>query len=98
VAAPDATTTDKQQLVDRVDALTRTLEALPQGEVIQKAIYHCHRLQLALKSSHSEGTRFAAFTVRKIIRDHAAELPATVSGQLEPIITALEASGIDLHK
>jgi hypothetical protein len=92
------TTIDKQSLIDRVDALARTLEALPQGEAVQKAVYHCHRLQLALKSSHNEGTRFAAFTVRKIIRDHAAELPATIPDQLGPIIETLEASGIDLHK
>jgi hypothetical protein len=92
------TTTDKQQIIERVDALARTLEALPPSDTLQKAIYHCHRLQLALKSSHSEGTRFAAFTVRKIIRDHAAELPATVPDQLAPIIAAIEASGIDLHK
>jgi hypothetical protein len=92
------TTTDKQQLLDRVDALTRTLEALPSTETIQKAIYHCQRLQLALRSSHNEGTRFAAFTVRKIIRDHAAELPAAIPDQLAPIIAVLEASGIDLHK
>ena len=51
------------------------LKAMPASPEVDKAIYQCDRLHLALRSSHNEGTRFAAFTVNKIVRDLADAAP-----------------------
>jgi hypothetical protein len=89
--------TSKEQLLADVDGLKGALAALPASEPIQKAIYHCERLHLAIRSSHNEGTRFAAFTVNKIIRDLGAA-PPPVLDAMARIRAALEASGLDFRK
>ena len=59
----------KEQLLADVESLVGALKAMPASPEMDKAIYQCDRLHLALRSSHNEGTRFAAFTVNKIVRD-----------------------------
>jgi hypothetical protein len=92
------TTIDRQQLVSDVEALKAALEALPARDAIEKAIHHCERLRIAIRSSHTEGTRFAAFTVAKIVRDLAAELPPDIPAKMQAIKAALEATGLDLQR
>jgi hypothetical protein len=92
------TTIDRQQLAADVDALRSALLALPHSDALEKAGYHCERLAQAIRSSHSEATRFAAFTVLKILRDRGAELPADLAVRARAIRAALEASGFDLSK
>ena len=53
------TALDKSQLLGRVDALKQALTLLPPTETLQKAVYHCERLHIAVRTSHQEGTRFA---------------------------------------
>ena len=66
--------------------------------ILDKAIYQCDRLAIAIRSSHTEGTRFAAFTVVKIVRDLEADLPPEVVARMKAIKGALEALGLDLSK
>jgi hypothetical protein len=53
---------------------------------------------MAVRSSHNEGTRFAAFTVAKIVRDLGPELPPAVPALMQEIRGSLEAMGLDLSK
>ena len=91
-------TTTTDQLLVSVEALTEALKGLPPGEAIDKAIYHCERLHLAIRSSHNEATRFAAFSVNKIVRDLGPEAPAPVVEAMSRIRAALEAAGVDFTK
>ena len=90
-------TTTAQSLASDVDALRGALALLPAGEWREKALYQCDRLRQAIASSHSEGTRFAAFTLGKMIRDRAG-LPAEVTGRMQGLRTRLERQGLDLNK
>ncbi len=92
------TALDKSQLLGRVDALKQALALLPPSETLQKAVYHCERLHIAVRTSHQEGTRFAAFTVKRIIAEQASTLPPMVPALMQEIIGALEAGGLDLQK
>ena len=92
------TALDKSQLLGRVDALKQALAVLPPSEALQKAVYHCERLHVAVRTSHQEGTRFAAFTVKRIISAEASTLPPMVPALMQEIVGALEASGLDLQK
>jgi hypothetical protein len=86
------------QLLANVEALTAGLKQLPPGEPVDKAVYHCERLHLAIRSSHNEATRFAAFSVNKIVRDLGARAPAPVAEAMARIRAALEATGVDFQK
>ena len=91
--------TSKNQLLTDVEALIAALkELLPPGEAIDKAVYHCERLHLAIRTSHNEGTRFAAFSVNKIVRDLGAQAPAPVAEAMARIRATLEAAGVDISK
>ena len=98
MTTPASTPIDPAHLASEVEALKADLAALPATEFIEKAVYHCDRLARALRSSHHEATRFAAFTVLKIVRDHAAELSSSIPARAQAIRRALEASGFDLSK
>ena len=90
--------TSNDQLLADVEALTAALKELPSGEAVDKAVYHCERLHLAIRSSHSEATRFAAFSLNKIVRDLGVEAPAPVLAAMARIRAALEAAGVDFTK
>ena len=90
--------TSTDQLLANVEALTAALKRLSPGEAVDKAAYHCERLHLAIRSSHNEATRFAAFSVNKIVRDLGPEAPAPVVEAMSRIRVALEAAGVDFTK
>ena len=98
MTTPASTPIDRAQLASEVEALRADLAALPTTAFIEKALYHCDRLAKAIRSSHNEATRFAAFTVLKIVRDHAGELSSSIAARAQVIRSALEASGLDLSK
>ena len=98
MTTPTPPAIDRAQLASEVDALRADLAALPRSEAIDKAIYHSERLAIAIRSSHTEGTRFAAFTVAKIVRDLSAELPPEIVSRTQAIKSALESMGLDLTK
>ena len=91
-------TTSKDQLLADVEALTAALTGLPPGEAIDQAVYHSERLHLAIRSSHNEATRFAAFSVNKIVRDLGPQAPGPVVEAMSRIRAALEAAGVDFTK
>jgi hypothetical protein len=89
---------DRQRLASQAEALCAALAALPPTEALGKALHHAERLAIAIRASHNEATRFAAFTVLKILRDHAAELPEDVAARAQALRAGLEATGLDLSK
>jgi hypothetical protein len=90
-------TTIAQSLAGDVEGLRSALAELPADEWREKALYQCDRLRVAIASSHSEGTRFAAFTLGKMIRDRAG-LPDALAGRMQHIRARLEQQGLDLNK
>ena len=88
----------KEQLLADVESLVGALKAMPASPEVDKAIYQCDRLHLALRSSHNEGTRFAAFTVNKIVRDLADAAPTAVVEGMAQVRAGLEAIGVELQK
>jgi hypothetical protein len=91
-------TTSKDQLLADVDALTAALQAMRPSDAVEKAIYHGERLHLAIRTSHNEGTRFAAFSINKIVRDLGTQAPAPVVEAMARVRAALEATGVDFTK
>jgi hypothetical protein len=87
----------KERLIDLVERLKTELQALPRNEPIERALYHCDRLQLAIRSSHSEGIRFAAFTLNRLLRDHRADLTPDAAGHLDVLRAELKAAGVDVE-
>ena len=88
----------KEQLLAEVESLGVALKALPASAAVERAIYHCERLHLAIQTSHNEGTRFAAFTVNKIVRDLGPETPAAIVDAMARVRGGLEDMGVELHK
>jgi hypothetical protein len=91
-------TSSKDQLLSNLETLTAALEAAPPSREIEKAIYQCERLHVAVRSSHNEGTRFAAFTLNKIVRDLGDAAPAPVVENMARVRAGLDAMGVELHK
>ena len=88
----------KDTLLADVEALRAALAAAPVTDAQQKALYQCERLAAAIQSSHSEALRFAAFTLNKGVRDHAAEWPPEVAARMQTIRETLQGAGVDLSK
>jgi hypothetical protein len=91
-------TSSTSQLLSDVETLTAALKAMPASPAVEKAIYQCDRLHLAVRSSHNEGTRFAAFTVNKIVRDLGDTAPVAVVESMARVRAGLEALGVELQK
>jgi hypothetical protein len=91
-------TSSKDQLLSNLETLTAALEAAPPSPEIEKAIYQCGRLHVAVRSSHNEGTRFAAFTLNKIVRDLGDAAPAPVVENMARVRAGLDAMGVELQK
>jgi hypothetical protein len=91
-------TSSKDQLLGDLETLTAALKAAPPSPEMDKAIYQCERLHLAVRSSHNEGTRFAAFTLNKILRDLGAAAPPSVVESMARVRAGLDAMGVELQK
>ena len=88
----------KEQLLADVETLIARLKTLPATAAVEKAIYHGDRLHLAIRTSHNEGTRFAAFTVNKIVRDLGDTAPPDLLDTMARVRAGLEAQGLELQK
>jgi len=86
------------ELLADVESLIANLKTLPASPAVDKAIYHGERLDVAIRSSHNEGTRFAAFTVNKIVRDLGDLAPQAIVDTMARVRAGLEAQGLELQK
>ena len=82
----------KSTALEAAERMVALLQALPADDRRAKALYHLERLQLAVKASHQEGVRFAAFTVNKTVHD-AAEWAPQIGAAMAALRSELHALG-----
>ena len=79
---------DKSSLIASLGALRAALESEPSTPVHQ-----CERLHQAVLQSHSEGLRFAAFTLRRLMQQSGANLGEPTKTAARALQEDLEAAG-----
>ncbi len=85
--------TAKDPVQTKVTALQQALDAAQATAESADARYQCERLGLALRYSHAEAIRFAAYTIGRILATHADRFDLKVHGAYADLKTALEAAG-----
>lgn len=83
----------REHAANEVARLTARCAALPQQGVVPELVVLGGHLERAVRAFHMEAIRFRAFTMRRLIKQHADELPPEVPAAMESISTALEAAG-----
>jgi hypothetical protein len=74
-------------------AVRSALEKEPTSAAVTSALEQCGRLELALGQFHSEGLRFAAFTLLRTISRAGPALGEPVHSATLQLKTALESAG-----
>lgn len=76
-----------------VARLVVVLSAAPQHGMVPELVELGGHLERAVRAFHMEAIRFRAYTMRRLIKQHAAELPAEAPALMESITAALEMAG-----
>lgn len=76
-----------------VARLVVVLSAAPQTGMVPELVELGGHLERAVRAFHMEAIRFRAYTMRRLIKQHAAELPAEAPALMESITAALETAG-----
>ncbi len=81
-----------QPIFDRLAGLREALreESTPNAE---RALYHCDRLEQALKFWHAEGIRFAAYTINHIVTAPDGGMSEPVRQRVAELRAALADAG-----
>ncbi len=79
-------------ILGKVDAFEQAL-ASASNEAGERARYQCGRLAQALRFSHAEGIRFAAYTISHILSQPHAPFDATVHTRFAELREALQQAG-----
>ncbi len=87
------TPTSREQAVAEVARLVAFLADLPPQGVVPELSELGGHLERAVRAFHMEAIRFRAYTMSRLIKLHAAELPADVPVLMESITKALDAAG-----
>lgn len=74
-------------------ALVTYLRTVPQTAVVSQLVELGEHLERAVTAFHMEAIRFRAFTMSRLIKQHAADLPGDVPQRMETILQDLEAAG-----
>ena len=74
-------------------ALVAVLRTAPPSPVLTELAQLGDHLERAITAFHMEAIRFRAFTMSRLIRQHAAELPPEVPARMDAILRDLEAAG-----
>ncbi len=86
-------TAEKDSLLSRVAAVREALDAAPSGDAVDRARYQTERLVAAIRSSHGEGIRFAAYTINHLLTTRSKEFPSSIAPVFAELKHALESSG-----
>jgi hypothetical protein len=70
-----------------------SLEKEPASATVASALEQCERLELALTQFHTEGLRFAAFTLLRTVNRAGPALGEAVHSATLQLKTALESAG-----
>jgi hypothetical protein len=73
--------------------LVGVLQSAPQDGVVPELVELGGHLERAVRAFHMEAIRFRAYTMRRLIKQHATELPAEAPARMESITAALETAG-----
>ena len=92
-AAPSSRDTAAQE----VARLVSLLNAQPPLGVIPELAELAGHLERAIRAFHMEAIRFRAYTMSRLIKQHAEAMPAEVPALMEAITTALEHAGIQTN-
>lgn len=87
------TAASREHAAQEVARLTALLEQQPATGVLPELVELGGHLERAIRAFHMEAIRFRAYTMSRLIKQHAAELPAEVPAAMESIRAALEAAG-----
>jgi hypothetical protein len=88
-----ATPTPRDAAAREVTRLVTLLSEQPPLGVIPQLVELGGHLERAIRAFHMEAIRFRAYTMSRLIKQHAAELPAEVPALMEGVTTALEDAG-----
>lgn len=86
-------TLDKTAVFGRVDALKTALKAEPANASVDQALHQCDRLRQAVEMSHTEGLRFAAFTLTRLMQQPGTTFSDSTQTAARSLKEALEAAG-----
>jgi len=88
-----ATPTPRETAAQEVARLSTLLSQQPPLGVVPELVELAGHLERAVRAFHMEAIRFRAYTMSRLIKQHAADLPAEVPVLMEGITTALENAG-----
>jgi hypothetical protein len=83
---------NKASVLAELEKLRAALKSGPPGPLMSQALEQCDRLQLAISQFHSEGLRFAAFTLLHLM-EREATLGEPVQQATRDLKSALELAG-----
>jgi hypothetical protein len=86
--------TDKQALISRVETLRSSLEQEPASPVVSQALHQCDRLEQAILQSHTEGLRFASFTLNRLMQQPGANLGESSKSAARALKEGLDGAGV----
>lgn len=85
--------TPREQAALHAATLVAYLRTLPGSPVVTQLIDLGEHLERAVLAFHMEAIRFRAYTMSRLIKQHATELPEDVPGRMDAILHDLEAAG-----
>lgn len=93
IVAVTTSLTPRESAARDAAALVATLRAGQATPLTTQLIDLGEHLERAVTAFHMEAIRFRAFTMSRLIKQHAGELPADVPVRMEAILHHLEAAG-----
>jgi hypothetical protein len=84
-----------QPVFDRLAALREALRPIQTPDA-ERALYHCDRLEQAVRHWHAEAIRFAAYTINHIVEARPEQFEAAgdeIHRRLHELRAALAAAG-----
>ena len=86
-------TDSREAVLAQLAEFRLALDAALPGDAVQRVHYHVDRLEQALRSSHAEGIRFAAYTIAHTLATGSEQFPPAAVRAFEGLRTALEQAG-----
>jgi hypothetical protein len=87
------TPTPREKAAHDAAALVAVLRSQPETPLTTQLVDLGEHLERAVIAFHMEAIRFRAFTMSRLIKQHAAELTPDIPGRMDEILHDLEAAG-----
>ncbi len=86
-------TVARESVLSRLAAFQQALDAAPASGAVDRVRYHSERLEHAVRSSHGEGIRFAAYTMRHALTTEPDRFSPAIAQAFAELTAALTAAG-----